>query len=125
LRHIKESGAAMRKKEPSQPGIALRRDDERSSQMAYVTLDLDASRRRMLQSAAGLALGTLVLGAFGAAPPALAAAAKMPQKAVDYQDHAKAGHSCNSCKDFKPPQSCKTVEGPVQASGWCNKYVHS
>jgi len=93
--------------------------------MAYVTLDLNASRRRMLQSAAGLALGTLVLGAFGPSGSASAAAAKMPQKAVDYQTHPKAGHGCNTCKDFQPPQGCKTVESPVQASGWCNKYVHS
>jgi anaerobic selenocysteine-containing dehydrogenase len=93
--------------------------------MAYVTLDLNASRRRMLQSAAGLALGTLVLGAFGTPGSASAAAAKMPQKAVDYQTHPKAGHGCNTCKDFQPPQNCKTVESPVQASGWCNKYVHS
>jgi hypothetical protein len=79
----------------------------------------------MLQNAAGLALGTFVLGALGTAGSASAAATKMPQKAVEYQDHAKAGHSCNSCRDFKPPQACKTVESPVQASGWCDKYVHS
>lgn len=93
--------------------------------MAYVTLDLNASRRRMLKSTAGLAIGTLFLGTLGVAGSVSAAAAKMPQKAVDYQDHAKAGHSCNSCKDFQGPQSCRTVEGPIQPSGWCNKYTHS
>ncbi|MGZ3375532.1 MAG: hypothetical protein ACXU8S_02940 [Phenylobacterium sp.] len=90
--------------------------------MAYVTLDLVASRRRMLQATAGLALGAVFLGSAGSAA---AAAAKMPQKAVEYQDHGKGGHSCNTCKDFQGPQSCKTVEGPIQPSGWCNKYVHS
>ena len=93
--------------------------------MAYVTLDLSASRRRLLQGAAGLAFGTILLGGAALAGTAAAAAAKMPQKAVDYQTHPKAGHGCNTCKDFQPPQGCKTVEGPVQASGWCNKYVHS
>jgi hypothetical protein len=92
--------------------------------MAYVTLDLNASRRRMLKSTAGLGLGALFLGSLGAGS-AFAAVTKMPQKAVDYQDHAKAGHSCNNCKDFQGPQSCRTVEGPIQPSGWCNKYVHS
>jgi hypothetical protein len=91
--------------------------------MAYVTLDLNASRRRILQDAAGLAIGTLVLGV--GAPRSASAAAKMPQKAVDYQDHAKAGHSCNTCKDFQGPNACKTVEGPILPAGWCNKYVHS
>lgn len=91
--------------------------------MAYVTLDLRTSRRRVLSSAAHLALGALVLG--GIAASATSAAAKSPQKSVDYQTHPKAGHGCNTCKDFQPPTNCKSVEGPVQASGWCNKYVHS
>lgn len=90
--------------------------------MAYVTLDLMASRRRILSGAATLALGALVLG--GVAGTA-AASTKSSQKSVDYQTHAKGGHSCNTCKDFVPQTNCKTVEGPVQASGWCNKYTHS
>ena len=92
--------------------------------MAYVTLDL-TSRRRVLRGAAHLALGALVLGGLGAATSASAAAAKSPQKSVDYQTHPKAGHGCNTCKDFQPLTNCKSVEGPVQASGWCNKYTHS
>ncbi|HZZ32779.1 MAG TPA: hypothetical protein VFE10_12400 [Phenylobacterium sp.] len=93
--------------------------------MAYVTLDLNTSRRRMLRGTAGLTLGCVFLGALGVAGSAFAATTKMPQKSVDYQDHAKAGHSCNNCKDFQGPQSCRTVEGPIQPSGWCNKYTHS
>jgi hypothetical protein len=89
--------------------------------MTFVTLDL-VSRRRVLTGAARLAIGAMVLGSAGTAT---AEQAKSSQKAVEYQHHAKAGHSCNTCKDFKPPQSCKTVEGVVEASGWCNKYTHS
>jgi hypothetical protein len=91
--------------------------------MTFVTLDL-VSRRRVLTGAAKLAIGTMVLGATATAT-AMAEQAKSSQKAVEYQHHAKAGHSCNTCKDFKPPQSCKTVEGVVEASGWCNKYTHT
>ena len=88
--------------------------------MTFVTLDL-VSRRRVLAGAAGLAMGAMVIGAAGTA----AAAAKSSQKSVEYQTHPKAGHSCNTCKDFQPPTSCKTVEGLVQASGWCDKYTRS
>lgn len=79
-----------------------------------------ASRRRVL----GLAAGALAFGALG--PAALAAVqAKSSQKAVEYQTHPKGGHGCNSCKVFQPPAACKTVEGPVQASGWCDKYART
>ncbi len=89
--------------------------------MAYVTLDLMASRRRVLAGAATLSFAGLMLGGNAAA----AAAAKSSQKSVDYQPHPKGGHGCNTCKDFVPQSNCKTVEGPIQASGWCNKYAHS
>jgi hypothetical protein len=89
--------------------------------MTYVTLDLMTSRRRVLTGAATLSLAALVLGGGSAA----AATAKSSQKSVDYQPHPKGGHGCNSCKDFIPQTSCKTVESPIQASGWCNKYAHS
>jgi hypothetical protein len=88
--------------------------------MGFVTLDL-MSRRRVLAGAARLAIGTMVLGAAGTAM----AGAKSSQKSVEYQTHPKAGKSCNTCKDFQPPAACKTVEGMVQASGWCDKYTHS
>ncbi|HEX2816611.1 MAG TPA: hypothetical protein VHN39_09455 [Phenylobacterium sp.] len=90
--------------------------------MSFVTLDLMASRRRVLTGAATLSLAALVLGVGGSAA---AEAAKSSQKSVDYQTHPKGGHGCNSCKDFQPQTNCKSVEGPIQASGWCNKYAHS
>ncbi|HEX2817800.1 MAG TPA: hypothetical protein VHN39_15515 [Phenylobacterium sp.] len=79
-----------------------------------------ASRRRIL----GLAAGALAFSGVSAA--ALAAVqAKSSQKAVEYQTHPKGGHGCNSCKVFQPPTACKTVESPVQASGWCDKYARN
>ncbi len=77
------------------------------------------SRRHVLRDAAALTLGAIALGGAGVAA---ADAAKMPQKAVAYQDHPKAGHGCNSCKSFQPPTACKTVEGPVAPAGWCSLY---
>jgi hypothetical protein len=80
-----------------------------------------ASRRRVLQ----LTAGVFALSGMGVARLATAAAAKSTQKSVDYQNHPKGGHGCNSCKAFQPPSKCKTVEGPVEAGGWCSQYVHS
>ena len=85
--------------------------------MSPVIVDLMASRRRMLSGAAMAAIGAMALPA--------AAAAKSSQRSVEYQGHPKAGHSCNTCKNFQPPQSCKVVEGTVEPSGWCDKYTHS
>ncbi|HEV2530339.1 hypothetical protein [Phenylobacterium sp.] len=68
----------------------------------------------------GLAVGAVAVAAM--AERSIAAAAKKPQKAVDYQDHAKGGKSCNSCKAFQPPSKCKTVDGYVEPAGWCNLY---
>ena len=80
-----------------------------------------ASRRRVLE----LTAGALALGGIATAGLAAAAQAKSSQKSVSYQDHPKAGHGCNSCKAFQPPTSCKTVEGPVQSSGWCSLYIRA
>jgi len=90
--------------------------------MSSVIVDLMASRRRVLGGAAMAAIGVIVLPAAGTAS---AAATKSSQKSVEYQGRPKAGHSCNTCKNFQPPQSCKVVEGPVESSGWCDKYTPS
>lgn len=74
-----------------------------------------ASRRRVL----GLTAGVLALGGAGLAA---AAAAKATQKAVSYQDHPKGGKSCSHCDAFQGPNHCKTVEGYIEASGWCDKF---
>ncbi len=77
-----------------------------------------ASRRAVLS----LTASALALGGVSAAGLATAAAAKSSQKSVSYQDHPKGGKGCNSCDAFLPPSSCKTVEGPIEPSGWCSLY---
>jgi hypothetical protein len=77
------------------------------------------SRRTLLKSAACLA---------GAAPALLimadsAQAAKLSKAAVKYQNSPKGSQSCANCKLFEPPSACRSVEGSVAASGWCNIWV--
>lgn len=83
-----------------------------------------ASRRRLLSEVGLLAIGAIVLTSANARA-APAPVVKKSQKAVDYQGHAKGGHSCNTCKAFQGPNKCKTVEGFVVPAGWCNLYEHS
>jgi len=51
------------------------------------------------------------------------AAAKMPQKAVKYQDTPKGDQRCDNCSLFEAPNSCKTVEGTISPEGWCMVYA--
>jgi len=76
------------------------------------------SRRALLHGLAISAGGTAILLA-GATP----AAAKMPQKAVKYQDTPKGKDRCDACVHFQAPSSCTLVEGPIAAAGWCTLYV--
>ncbi|MGB0087228.1 MAG: high-potential iron-sulfur protein [Rhodomicrobiaceae bacterium] len=77
------------------------------------------SRRSLLRNAACVA---------GAVPLLLitansAQAAKLSKAAVAYQDSPKGNRNCANCKLFQPPSSCRSVEGPVSANGWCNIWV--
>jgi hypothetical protein len=85
--------------------------------MTLLNLDQAPSRRGVLRDVAALAMG-----AFVAAGAAAANAPKATQKSVSYQNHPKAGKGCNTCNAFQPPSKCKTVESPVEAGGWCDKY---
>jgi hypothetical protein len=76
------------------------------------------SRRTLLHGLAISAGGTAILLA-GVTP----AAAKMPQKAVKYQDTPKGKDRCDACVHFQAPSSCTLVEGPIAAAGWCTLYV--
>jgi hypothetical protein len=78
------------------------------------------SRRQVLTGAAGASIaGTAVL--IGSSTTAHAA--KVPQKAVKYQDTPKGDQRCDNCALFEAPSSCKTVDGTVSAQGWCIVYA--
>jgi len=52
-----------------------------------------------------------------------ASAAKMSRSSAGYRNSPKGNQSCANCKLFIPPSSCKLVEGPVSARGWCRLWV--
>jgi hypothetical protein len=53
----------------------------------------------------------------------LFAQAKLTHEASKYQDHPNNGQQCSGCVQFVAPASCKVVEDPVAASGWCQLFV--
>ena len=57
------------------------------------------------------------------ATQSLFAQAKATHEAAKYQDHPKDGQQCSGCQFFVVPNSCKVVEDPVAASGWCQLFA--
>ena len=52
-----------------------------------------------------------------------ASAAKMSQSSVGYRDSPNGSQSCANCMLFIAPSSCKSVEDPISANGWCKIWV--
>jgi len=57
-----------------------------------------------------------------------AAQQKATKQAMQYQEQPKNGQKCADCLQFIPGQqgasgTCKVVEGPISAEGWCAAYV--
>ena len=75
------------------------------------------SRRQVL----GAAATVTVAGAIAATTPAQAA--KVPQKAVKYQDTPKGDARCDNCVLFEAPNACKNVDGEIAPQGWCMIYA--
>jgi len=84
---------------------------------------LAPSRRALFRGAALIAGGAALAAAGLTARSAAAAKGKMSQQAAAYQPTAKGQQRCNNCTQWQPPASCKTVEGEIAASGWCNLYA--
>ena len=51
-----------------------------------------------------------------------AAKYKLTHEAAKYQDSPKDRQQCSGCVQFVAPASCKVVEDPVAASGWCQLF---
>jgi hypothetical protein len=45
---------------------------------------------------------------------------KLAKSDVDYRDRPKGRERCDNCRVWVPPDSCKSVEGEISPSGWCN-----
>ncbi|NEW99812.1 high potential iron sulfur protein [Rhodopseudomonas sp. BR0G17] len=79
------------------------------------------SRRNMLRVAAGAAGAVAIVGL--AASEALASD-KMAKSAAQYQASPHSGQSCGKCQNYiAASSSCKVVDGPVSANGWCSLFV--
>jgi hypothetical protein len=51
------------------------------------------------------------------------AAAKVAQKAAQYQATPKGGQACAGCNSFLSPNQCKLVAGEISPSGWCRLWT--
>ena len=78
------------------------------------------SRRSVLQGVA-LAVGATPIILATTYPAA--SAAKMSQSSVGYRNSPNGSQSCANCMLFIAPSSCKSVEDPISANGWCKIWV--
>jgi High potential iron-sulfur protein len=77
-------------------------------------------RRSLLKSVPVIA-GAII--STNAMAESLVAQTKLTHDAAKYQDTPKDGQQCSNCVQFVAPASCKVVEDPVAASGWCQLFV--
>ena len=77
-------------------------------------------RRSLLKSVPVIA-GAII--STSAVAESLVAQTKLTHEAAKYQDTPKDGQQCSGCVQFVAPASCKVVEDPVAASGWCQLFV--
>lgn len=64
--------------------------------------------------------GAAILGTTLASPAK--ASNKMSPKAMSYRPTPNGNQRCDNCANWQPPGSCKLVDGPIVASGWCILY---
>jgi hypothetical protein len=81
----------------------------------------DRTRRFFLQRLATYGLGAVIIERLGF--NSATAAAKVPQKAVSYQDKPKDTQRCDACTNFQSPNGCKLVEGEISPQGWCALFI--
>jgi hypothetical protein len=77
-------------------------------------------RRSLLKSVPVIA-GAII--STNAMAESLVAQTKLTHEAAKYQDTPKDGQQCSGCVQFVAPASCKVVEDPVAASGWCQLFM--
>jgi hypothetical protein len=76
-------------------------------------------RRSLLKSVPTIA-GAII--ATNLVPESVCAETMLSHEAAKYQDHPNNGQQCSDCIYFVVPVSCKKVESPVAASGWCQLF---
>ncbi len=79
------------------------------------------SRRAVL---AGFGVAAAVAGAPKAdAEDQLSDADKIKKTDAKYQPGPKGVQRCQICLQFMPPTTCKIVQGPITATGWCQFFA--
>jgi hypothetical protein len=82
--------------------------------------------RRLVLEAGACALGATILGGTGAVSAEESDNVAIPKKAsqtkVAYRDGV-AWRKCSTCRHYRPPESCRVVEGLIKPDGRCNLYV--
>ena len=79
------------------------------------------SRRELL--AVGLLVGPAAAALATLRPEGAEAQQKMAQKLVQYQKTPKNNQKCSICLHFVAPDSCKLVDGKIDAEGWCSLFA--
>ena len=77
--------------------------------------------RRLLLKSVPMIAGAIV--STNAITQNLFAQQKLTHEAAKYQDSPKDGQQCSGCVQFVAPASCKVVEDPISASGWCQLFT--
>jgi hypothetical protein len=86
----------------------------------FSTVKKGVCRRSLLKTVPAIA-GFMI--STPAMPGILFAQTKLTHEAAKYQDSPKDGQQCSGCVQFVAPGSCKVVEDPVAASGWCQLFT--
>ncbi|NEW91842.1 high potential iron sulfur protein [Rhodopseudomonas sp. BR0M22] len=90
--------------------------------MTHKPTDQPLSRRNLLKAGASAAGVAALLGA-GVATTAAQVTKKATHKDAGYQESPNGAKRCGTCRQFRPPSGCVTVESPISENGWCRLYA--
>lgn len=80
------------------------------------------SRRKMLRAGVSV-VGLAAVAGFAAGAAEAQVTKKATHKDAGYRESPNGAASCSSCRQFRPPSSCVTVESPISSGGWCRLYA--
>jgi len=86
-----------------------------------IQLDKKSVCRRSLLKSVPMIAGAIL--STNAVARTLFAQTKLTHEVAKYQDHPNNGQQCSNCVQFVAPASCKVVEDPISASGWCQLFM--
>jgi hypothetical protein len=77
--------------------------------------------RRSLLKSVPVVAGAII--STNAMTQTLFAQQKLAHDVAKYQDQPNNGQQCSGCTQFVAPASCKVVEDPISATGWCQLFT--